>query len=61
MQSQSLYPMRFFRFCVWALLMLVAVLVTVHFAPRKALFVPCVFIALMVPMVLLPLEPKRKG
>jgi len=43
------------------LLMCVASLITAGFAPRKVVFVPCVFMALFVPMVLIPIHHKRQG
>ena len=45
---------RFLRFAVWALLTLSAFLVVEIVDPYRALFVPCVFLPLMIPMVLMP-------
>jgi len=50
--------LRLLRFVIWAILMCVTASIVGWYNPRKAVLVPCVFIALMVPMVLLPMENK---
>ena len=56
MQNITHSKLRFFRFAAWALLMFIAFLLTVDFAPHRAIFVPCLFLPLMVPMVLFPIR-----
>jgi hypothetical protein len=52
---------RFVRFAVWALLTLSACLFTMNVAPQRTVFVPCLFLPLMVPMVLMPFGQKKAG
>ena len=59
MQSATHSMARFVRFAVWVLLMLTACLVTEAFAPHRRVLVPCLFMALFVPMVLLPIHSKK--
>ena len=47
---------RALRFAVWALAMLSACLIALIVAPQRTLFVPCLFLPLMVPMVLMPFK-----
>jgi hypothetical protein len=58
---QDATQVRFLRFAVWALLMLSASLFTSNVAPRRTVFVPCLFLPLMVPMVLMPFGKKETG
>jgi hypothetical protein len=55
------HKVRIFRFCIWVLLMCVAGSITGLLAPHKFLFVPPLFLALFVPMVLIPIHRKRQG
>jgi len=50
---------RFLRFAVWALSMLSALLFTLVVAPQRTVFVPCLFLPLMVPMVLMPFKKNK--
>jgi hypothetical protein len=59
MQTATHSLARFVRFAVWMLLMLTACLITADFAPHRTALVPCLFMALFVPMVLLPLKSKK--
>ena len=51
---------RIVRFINWGVLMCAACLITTGFAPNKVVFVPCVFMVLFVPMVLVPIRNKRQ-
>jgi hypothetical protein len=59
MQSATHSMARFVRFAVWVLLMLAACLITADLAPHRTALVPCLFMVLFVPMVLLPINSKR--
>jgi hypothetical protein len=59
MQSATHSMARFVRFAVWVLLMLTACLIANAFAPHRTAIVPCLFMALFVPMVLLPINSKK--
>jgi hypothetical protein len=50
---------RFLRFAVWALLTFSAFLIIEIVAPHRAIFVPCLFVPLMVPMVLMPFRKSQ--
>jgi hypothetical protein len=58
MQDSTHSTVRFLRFSVWTLLMLTACLITLDFAPHRVSIVPCLFLPLFVPMVLLPMRRK---
>jgi hypothetical protein len=58
---QDATKIRFLRFAVWVLLAFSAALLTMEIAPRRTVFVPCLFLPLMVPMVLMPFEKKATG
>ena len=45
------------RFMLWAIAMSATGMVVGWYWPHKAVYVPCAFIAIMVPSVLLPLRP----
>jgi hypothetical protein len=60
MRALTSTEVRVVRFCLWTLLMLAACQITAHFAPRRVRFVPCVFLPLMIPMVLMPLRKTPK-
>ena len=47
---------RILRLLLWAMPMCMAGLITAGFEPQNVVFVPCVFLALFVPMVLLALR-----
>jgi hypothetical protein len=49
---------RFLRFALWATAMCVTCIIVGMHAPHRVALVPCVFLAIMVPAVLLPLKPK---
>jgi hypothetical protein len=59
MQTRSATRIRFIRFIAWALAMFGASLLMNIYSPRHMVFVPCFFMAMMVPAVLLPLRPRR--
>lgn len=63
MRPVSHTTVRVLRFTIWALLMLVASMITSKLAPHRVAFVPGMFLVLMVPMVLMPLrrESDSKG
>jgi ABC-type transport system involved in cytochrome c biogenesis permease component len=50
---------RFLRFAVWVLSMLSASLFALIVDPRRTIFVPCIFLPLMVPMVLMPFKKSQ--
>jgi hypothetical protein len=60
MQDKHSTRIRLLRFIAWALAMVATSLVMNNFAPQRVIFVPCFFMVMMVPAVLLPLESKRK-
>ena len=61
MQVSTHSTVRFLRFSVWVLLMLTVCLITLDFAPHRVVLVPCHFLPLFVPMVLLPMRRKPSG
>jgi hypothetical protein len=52
---------RIFRFIIWAFLMCLAGVIAAHFAPHKVVFIPGLFLLLIVPMVLIPIPDKWQG
>jgi hypothetical protein len=50
-----------FRFFIWVISMCTAALIIADFELHKAVFVPCLSMALFVPMVLVPIHKKRQG
>ncbi len=61
MTDSRFQKLRLLRFAIWAVLMAVTASIVGWYYPRKALYVPCIFIALMVPMVLVPMKNKQKA
>ncbi len=59
-QDRRFVRMRLLRAIVWMLAMFLAYVLTDFYAPKKAVLVPCVFMALFVPAVLLPMRLKAK-
>jgi hypothetical protein len=59
MQNKRAVRIRLIRFIAWALAMFGASLLMNIYAPQRMVFVPCFFMAIMMPAVLLPLKPKR--
>ena len=56
MVKTRLTKWRFLRMMVWLLGMLATTHVTSIYWPQRAMFVPCFFICILVPAVLLPLD-----
>lgn len=50
---------RISRFVIWAISMCIATLIFADFEPHNA--IPCLFMALFVPIVLIPIHKKRQG
>ena len=61
MQHAGHSAKRGLRFMLWAVLMAATGWVTLNFAPHRVVLVPCVFMVLFVPMVLLPLRGNRNA
>jgi hypothetical protein len=61
MQRATHSTARFVRFAVWVLLMLTACLIADAFAPPRVVLVPCLFMVLFVPVVLLPMHSNKSG
>lgn len=60
MTDRRFLQFRVLRFIIWAILMCVTSSIVGWYHPHKVVFVPCVFLAIMVPMVLLPMENKPR-
>jgi sugar phosphate permease len=58
MTDSRFLKLRLLRFCIWAVLMTVTASIVGWYYPRKAFYVPCIFMALIAPMVLLPMKNK---
>jgi hypothetical protein len=58
MTDRRFMQLRILRLVIWTILMGVTSAIVGWYQPHKAVYVPCVFIVLMVPMVLLPMENK---
>lgn len=58
MQYSTFHWVRFLRFAVLGVLMLAAFLITLEIAPKRVVLVPCIFLALFVPIVLLPMRKR---
>jgi hypothetical protein len=52
--------MRTLRFMIWAVAMLIAETIAINHGARNAALVPALFVVIMVPAVLLPLEKRQK-
>jgi hypothetical protein len=49
---------RFLRFAIWALAMFITCIIVGIYAPHRIVLVPCIFLAIMVPAVLIPMQPR---
>lgn len=58
MTDARFLKLRLLRLLIWTILMCVAATVVGWYHPRQAFFVPCIFLVVMVPMVLLPMKNK---
>jgi hypothetical protein len=56
MDQKKITRWRIIRLILWALAMCVSGLIVANYSPRRAMFVPCFFLIIMVPAVLLPLD-----
>jgi hypothetical protein len=61
MTDSRFQKLRLLRFSIWAVLMCVTGCIVGWYYPRKAFFVPCIFLALIAPMVLAPMKNKQKA
>ena len=57
MDQKTLVRWRVIRMIVWVLAMSITTMVVGIYSPRRAVFVPCLFLCIMVPAVLIPLKP----
>jgi hypothetical protein len=57
MDQKTFNRWRYIRMVLWALAMATTASIVGMYSPRKAVFVPCFFLCIMVPAVLLPLKP----
>jgi hypothetical protein len=58
-RSMQNHKVKDFRFIICVLLICTAGLITADFAPHRAVFIPCLFMALFAPIVLIPIHNKR--
>jgi hypothetical protein len=56
MTDQRFMQLRILRAVIWTILMCVTSAIVGWYNPGKVVFVPCVFMALIVPMILLPMK-----
>jgi hypothetical protein len=61
MRKLSTVQLRTIRFMVWAIAMLIAETFAMNRGLRNAAAVPAIFMAVMVPAVILPLEKRKKS
>jgi hypothetical protein len=57
MDQKTFNRWRYIRMVLWALAMCITAIIVGNYSPRRAVFVPCFFLCIMVPAVLLPLKP----
>jgi hypothetical protein len=60
MKKLTTVQMRTLRFMIWAVTMLIAETIAINHGVRNAALVPALFVAIMVPAVILPLEKRHK-
>jgi len=60
MRKLSTVQLRTIRFVVWATAMVIAETFAMNHGVRNAAVVPAIFMAVMVPAVILPLEKRQK-
>jgi hypothetical protein len=56
MTDRRFIQLRILRLVLWTVLMCVTSAIVGWYHPHKVVYVPCVFLALMVPAVLMPME-----
>ena len=57
MDQKTFIRWRLIRFVVWTLAMGITSMIVGTYWPHRAVFVPCFFLCIMVPAVLIPLKP----